>query len=124
MGFGSRGRKFAAKNVPCSMRASFSLFAMTVFWAGFAPFFVGCGSPKQEIVAQKVAEAIGKFREKKALECRATLLQEAEKIVDSLLLAEAQSTVGDSLSHLKPARPAKPAPIPPIDSLQVKPIFE
>ena len=82
-----------------------------------------CGRDKEKIINDKVAERVNTFRSKKNVECRDALVAEAEKIVDSLLLAEAKMELGDSLTRLRPARPIKPSPIPPIDSLLVKPIF-
>lgn len=82
-----------------------------------------CGSDKEVIINQKVSERVNAFREKKKAECQFILLAEAEKIVDSLLLAEAMMELSDSLT-LRPAKPVKPAPLPPIDSLPVQPIFE
>lgn len=106
-------------HVLLSYKTRLALIGMLVCGAWSA-----CGDPKAEIVEQKVSEAMRKLREKKTAECRATLLQEAEKIVDSLLLAEAQIDLADSLARARPQKPARPLPVPPIDSLQVKPIFE
>jgi hypothetical protein len=64
------------------------------------------------------------FKAKKSAECLEALLQTAEHTVDSLLLSEAQNTLNDSLSRLRPGRPFQPAAILPIDSLMVKPIFD
>lgn len=85
---------------------------------------LGCGGDKESIVQEKVAERVTAFKEKKRAECRESLLLKAEKTVDSLLLTEAQQALNDSLSRLRPGRPFQPAPVPPIDSLSVKPIFE
>ena len=82
-----------------------------------------CGPDKEAIVREKVAERVSDFVLKKRTECREALLTEAEKTVDSLLLTEAQNDLNDSLARLRPGRPFQPAPVPPIDSLQVKPIF-
>lgn len=71
-----------------------------------------------------MAERVAEFREKEILKCRESLLVEAGKTVDSLLLNEALSEVNDSLARLRPFKPVKPADIPPIDSASVKPIFK
>ncbi len=83
-----------------------------------------CGPDKQVIINQKVAEKEMAYRDKRSIECRISLMAEAEEIVDSLLLAEAKMELGDSLTRLRPAKPVKPAPLPPIDSLKVQPIFK
>src|SRR5690606_27101290 len=85
---------------------------------------ISCGGDKEKIINEKVAERLTAFREKKRAECRDALLAEAEKIVDSLLLAEARMELSDSLVRMRPARPARPAPLAPIDSLPVRPIFD
>lgn len=87
-------------------------------------FCAGCGPDKEIIIQAKVKERLTAFREKKNAECRAELLAEAEKIVDSLLLVEAKMELGDSLARLRPFKPPKPSPLPPIDTLPVQPIFE
>ncbi len=84
----------------------------------------GCADDKPKLIAEKVRERLDDFRKKKIETCRQSLLAKAEKQVDSLLLAEAQEALQDSLSRLKPFRPAQPPPVPPIDSLKVKPIFD
>lgn len=83
-----------------------------------------CGGDKEAIVQEKVAERVTAFKAKKSAECLESLLETAERKVDSLLLAEAQNALNDSLSRLRPWRPFQPAPIQPIDSLTVKPIFD
>jgi hypothetical protein len=67
---------------------------------------------------------VSDFRRKKSAECRQSLLMKAEKKVDSLLLAEAQQALQDSLARLRPFKPNQPPPIPAIDSLTVKPLFD
>ncbi len=83
-----------------------------------------CGDDKETIVQEKVAERVTAFKVKKSAECLESLLQTAERRVDSLLLTEAQDALNDSLARLRPWRPFQPAPIQPIDSLTVKPIFD
>jgi len=83
-----------------------------------------CSSDNEAIVQEKVAERVTAFKAKKSAECLESLLETAERKVDSLLLAEAQNALNDSLSRLRPWRPFQPPPIQPIDSLTVKPIFD
>lgn len=89
-----------------------------------AIFYISCGPDKDMIISNKVAEKIFSFKEKQAHECTYMLLAEAEKIVDSLLLAEAKLELSDSLLLARPLKPPKPAPIPAIDSLAIQPIFK
>ena len=51
------------------------------------------------------------------------LLEDAERLADSLLLEEARAEVLDSLNRARPLRPPIPAPLDPIDSATVHPIF-
>jgi len=83
-----------------------------------------CKGNKERIVQEKVTERVSEFRKKESDKCRDALLADAERIVDSLLLHEALHEVTDSLRGLRPFRPVKPPGIVPIDSLEVKPIFE
>ena len=83
-----------------------------------------CEGDKERIIQQKVAENVRDFRQKKSVECRETLLRQAEEIVDSLLLHEATDAMSDSLGRLRPGRPVQPPSIPPIDSMQVRPLFD
>ncbi|MBC7777361.1 MAG: hypothetical protein H7246_18150 [Phycisphaerae bacterium] len=83
-----------------------------------------CQGDADAIVQEKVAERVTAFKEKKRGECREALLNIAERTVDSLLLTEAQNALNDSLARLRPGRPFQPMPIPPIDCLKVKPIFD
>ena len=84
----------------------------------------GCGPDRAAIVQEKVAERVTTFREKKNAECREALLRDVEQIVDSLLLEEAKMELSDSLARMRPSKPFKPVPLPPIDSLPVKPLFK
>lgn len=83
-----------------------------------------CGGNKERIVQEKIAERVSDFRKKETEKCQATLLADAERIVDSLLLYGALEEVNDSLRNRHPFKPVKPAHIAPMDSLPVKPIFD
>jgi hypothetical protein len=85
---------------------------------------IACADDKHKLIAEKVSEKVEDFRKKKIESCRQSLLAKAEKQVDSLLLAEAQQSLQDSLSRLKPFRPIQPPPVLPIDSLKIQPFFD
>lgn len=104
---------------PSEKKICLGLFFGVVLWC-----LGGCGPGREEIVQAKVSERVNTYRIKKTAECRETLLREAGKAADSLLLAEARQELVDSLSRMKPGRPAKPIPVLPIDSLQIKPLFD
>lgn len=97
--------------------------------SGWALFFAvgicagACGPDKATRIDQEVAQRLDVFKKRKTTECRQAMLDEAERAVDSLLLAEAKAALADSLLRAKPVKPLKPAPIPPVDSATVKPIF-
>ena len=90
----------------------------------FSAVLFGCGPDEKTIIQQKVDVRIAEFVKKKKEECRKGLLEEAETVVDSLLLTEAQLQLRDSLNRARPFKPIEPPPVPPIDSLEVKPIFK
>lgn len=85
---------------------------------------IACADDKHKLIAEKVSERVEDFKKKKMESCRESLLAKAEKQVDSLLLAEAQESLRDSLSRLKPFRPVQPPPLLPIDSLKIQPFFD
>lgn len=89
-----------------------------------ACFFCACKSDNQKLIREKVDERVAAVRAKKNMECREMLLNEAGKIVDSLLLEEAMGGLADSLMRLKPFRPGRPPALPAIDSSPVAPFFE
>jgi hypothetical protein len=89
----------------------------------FLCLWFACRPDKTAEIHKKAQQRIEDFRKKHELELRTGLLTRASAIADSILLAEAQAQVRDSLSRTKPFRPLQPPPIPPIDSLAVKPIF-
>ncbi len=110
---------------------TYSTLCRYFFNRAFLPFVAfglvslgGCQNDKEKIIQEKVSERVADFRKKKSLECRQSLLAKAEHAVDSLLLAEAQQSLQDSLSKLRPFRPAQPPAIPAIDSNGIKPIFK
>lgn len=90
----------------------------------FCLLILSCNQDKEAIVQAKVAERVNAFKAKKSMECRESLFEKAEKTVDSLLLAEAQNALNDSLARMRPGRPFQPPAVLPIDSLKVSPIFD
>lgn len=102
--------------IPGKLVTLFGLSAMLALSA--------CSRNKERIIREKVAERVSDFRKKELAKCRAVMLVDAEKMVDSLLLYEALREVNDSLRQKRPFRPLPPVAIPPIDSSAVKPIFD
>lgn len=78
----------------------------------------------KSVIESRVAERVISFREKSERECFVNLLNEAEKTVDSLLLADAMMALSDSLLRLRPEKPLQPPRLPPLDTLPVGPIFK
>lgn len=105
-----------------NLKCSIALLACLIVWA--AVFFPACSERKERIIREKIAERVAEFRKKNSADCRAQLLEDAEKIADSLLLYEALSEVNDSLKRTRPFRPLPPGQIAPLDSGAVKPIFD
>ena len=90
----------------------------------FSHFLVSCHEDRDKIIAEKVAERLEEYRKKKMDDCLQNLYEKAEKLVDSLLLEEAKEALQDSLSKMKPFKPLQPPDVLPIDSEEVKPIFQ
>jgi hypothetical protein len=84
--------------------------------------FADCGTDKQKIIGEKVAERVESFRAKRMAECKESLLRDASRIADSLILEQAKAELTDSI-HVPPIKPPRPAPLLPIDTLEVAPIF-
>ena len=86
-------------------------------------FLFACGPGKEEIIRSEVEKSLTEFEARELRDCREALRREAEQIVDSLLLTEAQAAIRDSLNTKLPFRPETPPPIPPVDSSKVEPLF-
>lgn len=108
----------------CFMYSFFKIRSTTVVLSVFCFLTAACGPDEQTVIHQKVDSRVAEFVKKKKEECRISLLEQAEKIVDSLLLAEAQLQLRDSLNRARPFKPVEPIPVPPIDSAEIKPIFK
>lgn len=108
----------------CFMYSFSKIRSTPAFLLVFCLIITACGPDKQTVIQQKVDGRVAEFVKKKKEECRISLLDQAEKIVDSLLLAEAQLQLRDSLNRARPFKPVEPVPVPPIDSAEIKPIFK
>ncbi len=95
----------------------------TKFTALLLLFLLACGRNKDEIIRQKVDVRVQDFTKKEKAKCREALLVKASAMVDSILLAEAQQELRDSLNRRRPFKPEQPPAVLPIDSLEIKPIF-
>ncbi len=119
------------KNDICQFPFACSIMSHLIFrfCHGFLCLFLclgmnACADDKRKLIAEKVSERVEDFKKKKMESCRESLLAKAEKQVDSLLLVEAQQSLQDSLSRIKPFRPVQPPPLLPIDSLKIQPFFD
>jgi hypothetical protein len=106
------------------LRPTSNIFHSTALLIILALAGIACSKKKERLVQETIAERVADFEKKEKAKCREALLEEAEQIVDSLLLYEALAEVQDSLKQLRPFKPLPPIAIPPIDSLRIKPIFE
>jgi hypothetical protein len=84
---------------------------------------VSCKTDKENIISEQVSERVAAFKIKQNAECRASLMHDAEQIVDSILLEEAKGQLNDSLMRLRPFKPPQPIAVPPIDTNPVSPLF-
>src|SRR5262245_27583373 len=95
-----------------------------VFMALISAGLIACGKRRARVIEAAVAERVNAFRQKQTAQCRDNLLVEAEKLVDSILLAEAQMALRDSLARTRPGRPPQPVRVLPLDTAKVKPLFD
>jgi hypothetical protein len=94
-----------------------------IIWTLALLFGTACTQDKEKVIREKVALRVEDFVKKERATCNQELMYKANKIVDSMLLADAQQQLRDSLNRQRPFRPDQPPNVPPIDSLEVKPIF-
>jgi predicted DNA-binding protein (UPF0278 family) len=78
---------------------------------------------KQQLIDQEVKNAIESFRQKKTLECRAMVLDSANKLADSIVLVR-NTVVDTALVNGKPKKPTKPVIKSSLDTTPVEPLFK
>lgn len=98
-------------------------YKLMLFAAMLTIGIAACGPTKEEIIQAEVKRAVSEYEMNELKLCRENLLERAGHMVDSMLLAEAQAAIRDSLFLSKPGRPALPPEIPPVDSTPVAPLF-
>ena len=87
-------------------------------------FLVACERDRTEEINAEIQNRVARYAKQYTADCTQSTLDEAEKIVDSLMLEEARAAINDSLRNKAAARPAPPARLSPIDSAVVKPLFD
>lgn len=78
---------------------------------------------KQQLIDQEVKSAVESFRQKKRTECRAAVLDSANKLADSIVLVR-NTVVDTALVNGKPKKPTKPLIKSPLDTTPVEPLFK
>ena len=78
---------------------------------------------KQQLIEQEVRSAVESFRQKKLIECRAAVLDSANKLADSIVLVR-NTVVDTALVNGKPKKPTKPLIKSPLDTTPVEPLFK
>lgn len=111
------------EHLPEGFWPSFSCFRLLMTGALFL-LLESCTGNRDKLITETVQQRVTEFREKKKQECRKQLLRKAEIMVDSLLLAEAQAALQDSLARSRPFRPEQPPTVLPVDSFPVSPVFQ
>ena len=81
------------------------------------------GAKKQVLIEQEVQNIVESFRQKKHLECRAMVLDSANKLADSIILAR-NTIVDTALVNGKPKKPIKPLIKSSLDTTPVEPLFK
>jgi hypothetical protein len=78
---------------------------------------------KQGLIDQEVKNAVESFRQRKLNECRAMVIDSANKLADSIVLAR-NTVVDTALVNGKPKKPTKPVIKSPLDTTPVEPLFK
>lgn len=78
---------------------------------------------KHILIDQEVKSAIESFRQRKLNECRAMVIDSANKLADSIILAR-NTVVDTALVNNKPKKPTKPVIKSPLDTTPVEPLFK
>jgi hypothetical protein len=82
-----------------------------------------CQNDRSAEINAEILRRVQRSEKQYRLDCTQRMFQEAEQIADSLLLAEAKLSLNDSMRNRAPYKPLPPAVLSPIDSLEVKPLF-
>lgn len=103
-------------------------FNSVVLFAGLILFISGCQKEAQidrkTFIQQKVEERLADHRKIRIAACRDRYLQDATKLVDSLLIERARMEKDTIGKPPKPVKPTRPHLLSPLDSTPVKPLFE
>jgi len=89
--------------------------------------FMACTDPEREaaIIEDLVEEGVAKYKLEKKMACRSKLLEEADVIVDSLLLSVAfYEKVDTFVKPIRPTRPLNPERWPERDTSSIGPLFD
>lgn len=95
------------------------------FTAALSCLLIACkeDNQKQQLIDKEVQSAIESFRQKKRNECRAAVLDSANKLADSIVLVR-NTVVDTALINGKPKKPTKPVIKSPLDTTPVEPLFK
>ncbi len=90
----------------------------------FILFLTSCKKDegKQQLIDQEVHSAIESFRLKQRTKCQIAALDSANKLVDSIIVAQ-NTQVDTSLFSGKPVKPTRPVIKSPLDTTPVVPIL-
>ena len=88
-------------------------------------FIVACkeDDKKRQLIDEEVKINVESFRQRKLLECRATVIDSANKLADSIVLAR-NTVVDTALVNGKPKKPTKPIIKSSLDTTPVVPLFK
>lgn len=90
----------------------------------FISFFMSCKKDegKQQLIDQEVRSSVESFRLKQRTKCQIAALDSANKLVDSIIVAQ-NTRVDTSLFSGKPIKPTRPVIKSPLDTTPVVPIL-
>jgi hypothetical protein len=99
----------------------------TLFCLSFLMFLtVSCNKEsekKQALIDQEVKINIESFRQRKRNECRSMVIDSANRLADSIVLAR-NTVVDTALVNGKPKKPTKPIIHSTLDTTPVEPLFK
>lgn len=75
---------------------------------------------KAQLIQERVEERVNRVVETRRMRCTAAMFKEANRIVDSILIAQAKSNKDSIPKPPKPSKPDRPIPISPSDSATIE----
>jgi len=79
---------------------------------------------KQKLIAEKVEERVQRLKNNKSIRCREELMENANQMVDSILIARARANKDTILKPPKPFKPDQPDAFLLEDTFAIQPLLK